>query len=260
MIIDAHNHVWPDAVAKKALSGNVPDMMYFGDGTVTGLAAVQEQDGIDRSVCLAVANTPDRVESANRFIGSLDRERFIPFGTIHPGLDPAENLASLHEHQVLGVKLHPVFQQYRLDDPALWDVLELLQGQFPVIIHVGEGGGGDGTACTPQMVRAILDRFPALEVIACHVGGYHRLDDAEDHLIGTRCYLDTSWPPSLASAPTERVLDMMSRHGFDRVLFASDWPTASPGREVAAIRDLGLDDQTTSGILGGNVARLLNIS
>lgn len=259
VIIDAHNHVWPDPVARKALSGNIPDMKYFGDGTVAGLTAVQDRDGIGRSVCLAVANTPDRVESANRFIGSLDRRRFVPFGTIHPGLEPAANLASLRAHDVLGVKLHPVFQRYRLDDAALWDVLEVLAGELPVIIHVGEGGGGDGTTCTPAMVRTILDRFPTLDVIACHMGGYHRLDDAEHSLIGTRCFLDTAWPPSLDTAPTDRVVELMRRHGLDRIVFASDWPTADPGREVAAVRALGFDHDETDGILGGNLARLLGI-
>jgi uncharacterized protein len=259
VIIDAHNHVWPDDVARRALSGNIPDMVYFGDGTVSGLAAVQDRDGIDRSVCLAVANTPNRVEAANRFVGSLDRSRFIPFGTVHPGLPPADNLASLRAHDVLGVKLHPVFQRYRLDDRALWDVLGVLEGELPVIVHVGEGGGGDGTTCTPAMVRAILDSFPGLDVIACHIGGYHRLEEANDHLIGTRCYLDTAWPPSLADAPTERVLDMLERHGFERVVFASDWPTADPGRELAAVRALGLDDSTTDAVLGGNLARLVGM-
>lgn len=257
MIIDAHNHVWPDAVAKKALAGNVPDMESFGDGTVAGLSAVQDAQGIDRSVCLAVANTPDRVEAANRFIGSLDRTRFIPFGTIHPGLSPADNLASLRTHDVRGVKLHPVFQGYRLDDAALWAVLGELEGELPVIIHIGKGGGSDGSTCTPAMARAIIDAFPGLEVIACHFGGYHSLDEAEEHIIGTRCYLDTSWPPTLADAPAERVVALMTQHGLDKIVFASDWPTASPGDEVAAVRSLGFSAYDTDGILGENLARLI---
>lgn len=257
MIIDGHNHVWPDAVARRALSGNIPGMELFGDGTVAALAAAQEEAGIDRSVCLAVANGPERVGSANRFVGSLDRARFVPFGTIHPRLAPEDNLASLRAHGVLGVKLHPVFQGYRLDDPALYDVLAALEGELPVIVHVGEGGGADGSACTPAMLRALATAFPRLAVIACHLGGYHKLAEARDEIVGLPVHIDTSWPPSLATLDPTTVRDIIRRHGVERVVFSSDWPTASPAAEVVAIRALGLDDDETAAVLGGNLSRLL---
>jgi uncharacterized protein len=259
LIIDGHNHVWPDAVARKALAGNVPGMHLFGDGTVAGLRVAQEEAGVDRSVCLAVANVPAQVESANRFVGSLDRSRCIPFGTIHPGLAPEENLASLRAHGVQGVKLHAVFQGYRLDDPALYDTLALLEGAYPVIVHVGEGAGSDGSMCTPAMLRAIADAFPRLDVIACHFGGYHQLAEAESAVVGSRVYLDTSWPPSLATVDPDVVRDLIHRHGADRIVFSSDWPTASPAAELAAVRALGLPDDETDAILGGNLAGLLGL-
>ena len=46
MIIDGHNHVWPAEIAAKALGGNIPDMQYFGDGTISGLATAQDEAGI----------------------------------------------------------------------------------------------------------------------------------------------------------------------------------------------------------------------
>ena len=37
MIIDGHVHVWPDALAARALGGDeVPGLERFGDGTVAG--------------------------------------------------------------------------------------------------------------------------------------------------------------------------------------------------------------------------------
>ena len=147
-----------------------------------------------------MANTAGQVESANRFIGGLDREHFIPFGTIHPGLTPEENLTHLRSNRVQGVKLHPVFQNFRLDDPKLFEVLAALEGEFPTIIHVGAGGGGDGSTCTPAMLREIALAFPRLQVIACHFGGYHMLEAAEESVIGLPILLDTAWPPSLGGA------------------------------------------------------------
>jgi predicted TIM-barrel fold metal-dependent hydrolase len=260
MIIDFHNHVWPDDIAPRALGGNIPGMALFGDGTVAGLSAVQDEAGIDRSICLAVANTPAQLTSANRFAGSLDRSRFIPFGTIHPLATPEENVRHLRENKLPGVKLHAVFQGYRLDDPALYETLAALEGEFCVIAHVGDGGGGDGTTCTPQMVAAIARNFPRLDLVACHFGGYHRLEDAKEALTDISIMIDTSWPPSVATLDAKVVRETVRRHGVERVLFASDWPTASPKAEIAAIRSLGLDDDETAMILGGNAQALLAIT
>jgi predicted TIM-barrel fold metal-dependent hydrolase len=260
MIIDFHNHVWPPAVARKALGGNIPDMALFGDGTADGLAAAQDEAGIDRSVCLAVANTPAQVEAANRFVGGLDRSRFIPFGTVHPRLDPGDNLRHLRAAGVAGVKLHPVFQGYRLDDRGLWDVLAALEGELPVIVHVGDGGGSDGSACTPAMLADLARAFPRLCLVACHLGGYHRLDDAATSVHGLPVVIDTSWPPSLGELDPAAVRQVIRRHGVDRVVFASDWPTASPAAEVAAVRALGLDDDEEAAVLGGNALRILGLS
>ena len=259
MIVDFHNHVWPDAIAYRALGGNIPGMELFGDGTVAGLAAAQDEAGVDRSVCLTVANTPSQLASANRFAGSLDRSRFIPFGSIHPQVSPEENLAHLRENKVAGVKLHPVFQGFALDDPALFDTLAALEGEFCVITHVGDGGGGDGSTCTPQMVATIATTFPRLALVACHFGGYHFLDEANVALADIAIMIDTSWPPSVATLDPRTVRETIRRHGVERVVFASDWPTAKPSAEIAAIRSLGLDDDETALILGGNAQALLGL-
>ena len=259
MIVDLHNHVWPDAVARRALANGIPEMTLAGDGTVSGLADAQDRAGVDRSVCLAVANGPDAVDKANAFVGGLDRSRYIPFGTVHPGLAVEENLAALRSAGVQGVKIHPLFQGFRLDDPNLMPLLEALAGEFPVIVHVGAGAGGTGEESTPVMVRDWVQSFPALDVIACHFGGYHRWEDAAEVLHGLPLYLDTSWPPSVATLDKATVRDAIRKHGVERVLFASDWPTASPAKELAAIRDLGLDDDETALVMGGNAKRLLHL-
>jgi predicted TIM-barrel fold metal-dependent hydrolase len=259
MIIDFHNHVWPDSIAPRALGRNIPGMELFGDGTVSGLGAVQDDAGIDRSVCLAVANTPAQLASANRFAGSLDRSRFIPFGTIHPLATPEVNVRNLRENDLPGVKLHAVFQGYRLDDRSLYDTLAALEGEFCVIAHVGDGGGGDGTTCTPQMIADMARNFPRLDLVACHFGGYHHLEDAKAALTNVSIMIDTSWPPSVATLDANLVRETIRRHGVEHVVFASDWPTASPKAEIAAIRALGLDDDETAMILGGNAQALLGI-
>lgn len=260
MIVDTHVHVWPEKIARRALSNPSADLHRFGDGTVAGAIEAMEQAGVDRSVCLAVADTPARVESANSFVGELDAQRFVGFGTIHPGLPVQENLESLRRHGLRGAKVHPLFQGYALDDPALWAVLDAMQGEFAIIVHVGEGGTKEGNArCSPAMLRDLAKRFPRLDMVACHFGGYRLLDLAEELVIGLPVYVDTSWPPGLGSLPAKRVRRIIERHGPERVLFASDWPMAKPQQEVETIAALGLSQDDTAAILGENARRLLRL-
>ena len=255
-----HNHVWPDKIAARALEGSIPEMPLQGDGTVAGLYAAQDAGGIDYSVCLAVAPEPEHLERANTFVGQLDRTRLIPFGTVHPRRSVAENLASLSASHVSGVKLHPTFQKYRLDDSGLFDILEALAGSYPVIVHVGGGGGGDGSESTPEMVRDIVRALPTQTLIACHFGGYHPLDNAMRTLIGEPVYFDTSWPPSVGTLDPSVLRRIVDEHGSDRILFASDWPTASPAKEISSLRSLGLPEDDLQLILGGNAQRILTLA
>ena len=125
------------------------------------------------------------------------------------------------------------------------DILAALAEEgMPVISHVGAGGDDGGQrARRPRALRALADDLPDLKLIACHYGGYHRLDEAEEHVVGSRVVLETSWPPTLADLDKERLVAIIRRHGADRVVFGSDWPMADPAAEIAAIRDLGPHDR-----------------
>lgn len=259
MIVDLHTHVWPDAVAARALGAAGLDLAAFGDGTVAGLTAAMDAAGVDRAACLGVANSADRVEAANRFAGSLDSDRFLGFGSAHPGVAPEDLVASLRRHGLRGVKVHPLFQSYGLDDPALLAVLDALRGEFAAIVHVGAGKAAESARCTPPMFAALARQLPGLELVACHFGGFRLLDAAEQHVVGLPVHLDTSWPPSVATVDPQRVRAVIRRHGVERVVFASDWPMADPSAEVAAIRALGLDDDEVEAVLGGNAARLFGL-
>jgi uncharacterized protein len=260
MIIDGHTHVYPDRVARKAIAGSPADLKRYGDGTVGSLGEVMAASGVDRSVCLGIANSPDRVDNANRFAGSLDPARFVGFGSVHPGLSPEENVASLRAHGLKGAKVHPMFQDLRIDDPRLLATLDAMAGEFAVIMHVGAAGTDPGDRCSPALLADIVRQFPRLDLIACHFGGYRRFEEAAEIVVGLPVHLDTSWPPSLATLAPGRVRAVIEEHGPDRVVFASDWPMADPAAEIAAVRALGLTDDDTAAILGGNLARLLGIA
>lgn len=262
MIIDAHCHVWPDHIAAAVLAGRPAGLDAQHDGTVDGLRRTMDAAGIDRAVCLGVAHAARTVPRTNEFIGSLDRASFVPFGTVHPDLPAAANLQSLQDNGITGVKLHPLFQDLSLSDPRVVSLMAVLaDAGIIVITHVGAGGdSGANDRGSPAALRALLDAVPGLRLIACHFGGYHRLDEAEDLVVGSRAVLETSWPPTTGGLDQARIRDIIARHGADRVVYGSDWPMTDPAAEIAAVRTLGLPAAQEAAILGGNLAALLGIS
>lgn len=262
MIVDAHCHVWPDHIAPKVLATRPAGMDPQHDGTLAGLTRTMDAAGVDRAMTLAIAGVPKNVEKTNAFIGTVPRDRFIPFGTVHPGLPVEDNLRSLRDNGIRGVKLHPLFQDLSLADPAVLDLLRALADDgVTVITHAGAGGDpAANERGAPAHLRAIIDAIPSLVLIACHYGGYHRIDEAEELIVGApRVILETSWPPRLADFDADRLRAIIARHGADRVVYGSDWPMTDPAAEIAAIRALGLDAADEAAVLGGNLARLLGL-
>ena len=262
MIIDCHMHVWPDHIADAMQSQRPSGMPLRYDGKVSGVLRTMDELGIDMGLALGVGIKASVVARTNEFIGTVPRDRLVPMGAVHPDLAVEENLRHLKDNGIVGVKLHPLFQDLSFDDPRVVDILAALAEEgMPVVAHVG--AGDDPVANergTPAKLRRIADLLPALQLIACHYGGYHRLDEAEEHVVGSSVTLETSWPPTMAELDRERIVALIRRHGADRVVFGSDWPMTDPGAEIAAIRDLGLTEEEEQGILGGNLARILGLA
>jgi uncharacterized protein len=261
MIIDAHAHVWPDSIAPRILATRPSGLDPRHDGTVNGLTRTMDDAGIDRALTLGIAAVPQHVARTNEFIGSVDRTRFTPFGTIHPDLSNEENLRHLHDNGIPGVKVHPLFQEITLGSPRVLDLMAALaEAGIVVLTHAGAGGDAAADARgAPQQLLLLAAAVPTLQLIACHYGGYHRLDEAEDVIVGTNVWLETSWPPSLGDLDPARIRAIIEKHGADRVVFGSDWPMTEPAAEIAAVRNLGLDADDEAGVLGGNLARLLKL-
>ena len=262
MIVDAHAHVWPDSIARRVLAARPVGLDPRHDGTLTGLLRTMDEAGIDRALTLGIANVPEHVARTNEFIGSVDRSRFVPFGTVHPALSDEENLRHLRDNGIPGVKVHPLFQDITLGDRRVVDLMTAL-AEAGIVVLTHAGAGGDDTTNArgaPQQVRALADAVPALTLIACHYGGYHRLDEAERTLVGEEVWLETSWPPTLGDLDARRIRGLIERHGANRVVFGSDWPMTDPAIEMAAVRALGLSPDDEAAVLGGNLARLLRLN
>ena len=261
MLIDTHTHVWPDRIAQLALAGNrLPGLEARGDGTVGGLSQDMVHSGVDLSCCLGVANEARQVESVNKFVAATTGPGRIGFGSVHVDLSVEENLASLQRNGITGIKVHPLFQGFSLEDPRLWEMFEAFGSEMVVIAHVGAGGSSEVNGLSsPTMVAKIARQFPDLRFIACHFGGYKMLDAAEECLTGVDVVLETSWPPSLGVVRPEQVRRIIQNHGAERIVFGSDWPMTNPRDEIRVIDSLGLPGADVEAILGGNMARILRL-
>ena len=139
MIIDFHTHVYPEAIAEKAIRyiGDFYGLPMHEKGTLSHLKAVAKASGTTHVVLLGVAVKPEGVESINRFTASLIDSHTFGFGTIHPGCsDPVTNLQDCLEMGLVGIKIHPDMQAFPIDDPRMDIVYQFLSDKgIPLMVH-----------------------------------------------------------------------------------------------------------------------------
>lgn len=258
--IDFHTHIFPDRVAERALAavGATYRATPQGPATVDGLRAAMDEAGVRCAVLCPVATRPEQVRSINRWIANLDRDRFIPFGAIHPGLpDVGGEIGWLRAHGIRGVKLQPHFQDYVLDEPATLRMIEKL-AEMVIVIHGGqEMAPIPRVPTTPGSLRALHERFPQHRLVIAHLGGHDMWEGVEEDLVGHGVYFDVSY--TFDKLDDESIARIIAAHGVDRVLFASDYPWQRPATALAGLRRLGLPAEQEEMILAGNARRLLEL-
>lgn len=262
MITDFHTHAFPDELAPRAIeilsnrSGVKPET----DGTCSGLLESMQQARITRSVIAPIATKPSQVRNINQWAVEVSRryEPLVCFGTLHPGQDDwREEIRRLLEAGIVGIKLHPDYQEFYVDDPDLMPIYEeITRAGLILLFHAGvDIGLPPPIHCTPARLARVLDKYSDMTVVAAHMGGFRCWDEVQQHLIGRNLYFDTSY--SLRFLGADRMVSFIRAHGPDRILFATDSPWASQATEVAEIRRLPLTEQEIIAILGGNARRLL---
>jgi len=264
VIIDFHTHTFPDALAERALSvlkQNCSESAYT-DATCDGLCASMATAKIDISVVQPIATRPKQVASISAWAVQVQQnyDNLICFGSLHPQMeDAAEQIAYLVDHGIRGVKLHPDYQGFFVDDPLAFPLYRALEeAGIVLLLHAGlDIGLPEPVHCTPERLARVLDTFPNLTVVAAHMGGYRRWDEVYQHLCGRDLYFDTSY--SFNDMGAQAMKNLVLAHGMDKVLFGTDSPWADQNIEVQAIRSLGLSSEQTEAVFYGNAARLITL-
>jgi predicted TIM-barrel fold metal-dependent hydrolase len=260
MIIDAHAHIFPDKIAVKASSavGRFYDLPMNFDGTIDTLLKIGNEAKVDKYLVHSVATKPEQVESITQFIADSVKaypDRFIGFAAMHQDYqDKAGFIDRVIAAGLKGVKIHPDFQEVSLSDKRLWELFEIIEGRLPILIHTGDYRY---KWSNPSYVVQILDRFPKLQLIGAHFGGWSEWEDAENLLAGKNMWVDTS--SSFYSMTPERAYALIKAFGVDKVLFGSDYPMWSPADELKFFEKLQLTEKEREMILHENFERLLGL-
>jgi predicted TIM-barrel fold metal-dependent hydrolase len=264
MIIDFHTHVFPDALAKRAVSTLLDgiDEIFepVTDATASGLLAHMSRSGVDISVIQPVITKQSQFYDLNTWAAGLRSDRLVPFGGIYPHTDDYKrDIDFVVSLGLKGLKFHCEYQDFVIDTPEMLRIYDYALSRGLIILHHAGFNPGYGAPFRsgPRRFAHIADEMRGGVIVAAHFGGHAEWDDVERYLVGKDIYLDTSM--GFEFYPQEQFLRVVENHGADRILFASDSPWSDAGTEIGHLRALPLSEPVKDAILGGNAKRILGI-
>jgi len=262
-IIDFHTHIFPDALAERAITAmieNAPVMHNHTDGTLAGLKRSMAANGIDRSIILPVATKLSQVATinSNSIHNSTDTVTF--FGTLHPdSQDFVSEIARLKQAGIRGIKLHPEYQMFYFADSKYYPMYEAIQDAgMLLIMHAGKDPAPmfSSDHAMPLDIKKVCAAFPRLKLIAAHMGGWRLWDRIEHELAGENVFFDTAAVTGLIDPSL--FVRLVRKHGAERILFASDSPWFGQGASRDWIDALPLTSSEKEKIFFANAQALLN--
>lgn len=260
MVIDFHVHTFPDKLAAKTIPmlAGIAKSPYYADGTVSDTMKKMDEWNVDAVVMMHIATRPSSQTKVNDFAASIQNDRIFCFGSIHPDAEDAiDELDRIKNLGLKGVKLHPDYEGFMMDDPKMFPIYDAIsQLNLPVLFHTGyDPYSPDVVHAPPKAVAKVAQEFPKMTIIAAHLGGMAQCDDSEEYLIGKNVYIDTAMASNFCTP--EQMQRMIKKHGADKVLFATDCPWSTPEKEMAILNELKLSDEEKRMICSENAKKLL---
>ena len=278
MIIDFHTHAFPDKIVEQTItllkdnSGTIP----YSDGRYSSLADKAKRAGVKLSVVLPVVTHPSSTRKINEFAQKVNETSkdtgLFSFGGIHPdSTDIRGELKEIFELGLKGVKVHPAFQRVPLNDARYKKIIETAE-EFDLItvVHGGKDIGIVGDFSSPYMAEEILNEIKPKRFVLAHMGGWAQWEEVKNRLIGRDIYLDTAFSLKTFNyredVPASRrheilsekdFLQMVKRHGADKILFGTDSPWGDQKEQIDYISSLPLTEREKTLIFSKNAEKLL---
>ena len=278
-VTDVHVHIQPFEMLKQEILESMRrekqdfDFLVRISKNPTTFLALLDEVGVERAclinyVAPEVMGYTDKVNDYVVAYVKANRERLIPFGSIHPTLTSNPNEAIrvlIRDDRIGGIKIHPPHQLVDANAytdgtmPALRRLYEEAEdARIPVMIHTGTSifPGARAKFGNPLAADDVAVDFPRLRIILAHGGRPFWCEEAfflvRRH---PNVYLDVS------SIPPKRLLSYFPRleEIADKALFGSDWPGPGvPGiaANLKAFRALPISNAAKSKILEQNAANI----
>ncbi|MDR0819145.1 MAG: amidohydrolase family protein [Oscillospiraceae bacterium] len=265
-IINAHCHVYPPKIARKAAENigkfyryPVPEYEGGEPGTFEALLDECRKVGIDACCVSGAATAPEQVVAVNDFLIGVGQDitdvTLYRFGTAHPDFaNIGDELARMRREGLLGIKLHPDCQMFNIDDSGAYAIYEAAQTlNLPILMHLGDETH-DYSA--PRRMIKVCGEFPRLRFIAAHMGGYRDWDNGLLLKGIDNVWFDTCSTQSIITP--ERMRNQIRAFGAERCFFGTDFPLWNTDKELDAFLNIGLTESENEKILARNFKEFIS--
>ena len=259
--IDAHCHVFPDAVAPRAIAAFEQKCSWqaVGAGTIADLLASMDAAGITTALPCMIATRPGQEENILSFCCQLQSDRLKPLASVHPDTSNATaHIERIANAGLLGIKIHPMYQDCPIDDPRIDNILAAATANgLLVTAHCGlDIAFADDQRAAPKHLARVIKRHPRLKFLATHLGGWKYWDQVLPQLSDLDILFECSF--SLQHLSTDQARDLILGLGPERVLLGTDWPWADQAQTIHQLQQLDLSADQQNAILSANAKKLID--
>ncbi len=278
MVIDFHNHFYPDKIAQKAIDklSTDADIIAYTDGTLQGLSDDIKNAGYDLGVVLPVATAPKQVEGINTRAIQVQEQfpNLISFAAMHPDYENyKDEIFRIKELGLKGIKFHPDYQETFFDDDKMLRILdEAFKNDLIVVVHAGIDIGLPNPVHTGiEQILNVLDIFKdrAQKLVLAHTGGWGLWDEVYEKIAGRNVYMDISFSLGTTIKKSngkiqkliedDMLMKIVKKHGVDKILYGTDSPWGDHKMMLDKFMTLPFTKEEQDKILYQNAKKLLKI-
>ncbi len=262
MIIDFHTHAFPEKMATKTMAAlsQAGKIRPHTSGTIDSLLTSMDKTGIDVSIICTIATKPSHFDTIFGWLKSIRSKRLVTLPSIHPD-DPhwSTHLQEVADAGFHGLKMHPYYQDFSLDDSRLFPLYEGINRLGLILmLHCGHDFAyPPSRRASPEKILFLHRTYPKIQLVATHMGGWNMWDEVEKTILGEKIYFDTSF--SLGTLSHEQAERMIGKHPEHYLLFGSDTPWDDQARALDRVKRLDLEQTLEKNILADNAKKLLHI-
>jgi hypothetical protein len=190
-----------------------------------------------------------------------DRPELVPFGSVNPMLpDWQEDVRRCHEiHRMPGIRLHPGFHGYRLDEPVFVEMLEAASRRGLVVqlaLRMDDVRVQHPLIQVPDIdakpLARLVKSISGLRLVVLNGLATLRGGELQELAAAGRVWFDIATQEHIAG-----VADLLRVVGSARVLFGSHLPLFPLESALLKVREAGLEDSLRRAVECENAQGLL---